>query len=134
MIDVGKMGDNEPRPSNQKRPREADYETNDEDDNARSHPNLKKLRWYVIVSDSESKSDELEYDKGKHSNYISGRKGSTSVGFNPFGDMGYPFKNLERAHKEQLQRAREEATRHPAKEGAESTGSNSRKVGELLED
>ena len=46
-----KMRDDEPGPSNQKCPRESDYEVDDEDSDARSHPNLKKPKQYVIISE-----------------------------------------------------------------------------------
>ena len=57
-----KMRDDEPGPSNQKRSREPDYNEDDEDSDARSHPNLKKPRRYVIVSDEEEEPSEPEDD------------------------------------------------------------------------
>ena len=36
------MRDEEPGPSSWKRPRESDYEVDNDDSDARSHPNLKK--------------------------------------------------------------------------------------------
>ena len=58
-----KIRDYEPGISNPKRPREPNYDADDEDSDARSHPNLKKPRSYVIVSDEEEEPGEPEDDK-----------------------------------------------------------------------
>ena len=63
------MRDDELGPSNRKCPREPDYDANDEDSEARSHPNLKKARRYIIVSDEEEEPDTPEDDKTKDPDY-----------------------------------------------------------------
>ena len=64
-----KMRDDELGPSNQKRPRESNYNADDEDSDARSHPNLKKARRYIIVSDEEEEPDTPEDDKTNDPDY-----------------------------------------------------------------
>ena len=63
------MRDDELGPSNRKRPREPDYNADDEDSDARSHPGLKKARHYVIVSDEEEEPDTPEDDKTRDPDY-----------------------------------------------------------------
>ena len=48
-----KIRDDELGLSNRKRPRESDYKADDKDTHARSHPNLKKPRRSIIMSDEE---------------------------------------------------------------------------------
>ena len=43
------MRDEEPGPFNRKRPRKPDYKAGNEDSDARSHPNMKKSKRYVIM-------------------------------------------------------------------------------------
>ena len=101
------MRDDEPGPSNQKRTREPGYDADDEDSDARSHPNLKKPRRYVIVSDKEEEPGELEDDQSRDPNY------------NPFFDEPL-FENLKK-------RTQEEAVRDPRVKKEKSTGSNAEK-------
>ena len=56
---VEKMVDDELDSSNQKCPRESDYEVDDEDSEARSHPTLKMPKQYIIISKEE------DYESGK---------------------------------------------------------------------
>ena len=63
------MRDEEPGLSNRKRPREPDYDADDEDSDARSHPDLRKARRYVIVSDEEEEPDTPEDDKTRDPDY-----------------------------------------------------------------
>ena len=100
-----KMRDDEPWPSNRKRPREPDYDANDEDSDARSHPNLKRSKRYVIVSDEEEELDTPEDDKNRDPDY------------NPF------FKNYDDLIQD-LRRKQEEAARDPRVKKEESTRSN----------
>lgn len=58
-----KMRNDEPGPSNWKRLRDSDYKADDNDNNARSYPNIKKPKRYVTISEEEDESDELEDDK-----------------------------------------------------------------------
>ena len=64
-----KMRDDEPGPSNRKRQREPDYDGDDKDSDARSHPNLKKTRRYVIVSDEGEEPDTPGDDKTRDPDY-----------------------------------------------------------------
>lgn len=64
-----KMRDDEPDSSKQKSPREAGYEVDDEDSDAKSYPNLKKLKRYIMVSEEEDKSGEQEDDKDRDPDY-----------------------------------------------------------------
>ena len=100
-----KMRDDEPGPSNRKRPREPDYDADDEDSDARSHPNLKKTRRYVIVSDEEEEPDTPEDDKTKDPDY------------NPF------FKDDDDLFQGPRGK-REEAAENPEMTKEESVGSN----------
>ena len=100
-----KMRDDEPGPSNRKRPREPDYDADDEDSDARSHPNLKKTRCYVIVSDEEEEPDTPEDDKTKDPDY------------NPF------FKDDDDLFQGPRGK-REEAAENPEMTKEESVGSN----------
>lgn len=81
------MRDNEPGPLKQKRLREVGHEADDEESDARSYPNLKKSRRYVIVLDSESESGELEDDKDKDPNYVPGGGKNKDEGY-PFQESG----------------------------------------------
>ena len=99
------MRDDEPGPSNRKRPREPDYDADDEDSDARSHPNLKKARRYVIVSDEEEEPDTPEDDKTRDPDY------------NPF------FKDDEELFR-YPKRKQEEVARDPRVKKEESIGSN----------
>ena len=100
-----KMRDDEPGPSNRKRPMEPNYDADDEDSNARSHPNLKKARRYVIVSDEEEELDTLEDDKNRDPDY------------NPF------FKDDNDLFRDP-RRKREEAAENQEMIKEESVGSN----------
>ena len=100
-----KMRDDEPGPSNRKRPREPDYDADDEDSDARSHPNLKKPRRYVIVSDEEEEPDTPKDDKTRDPDY------------NPF------FKDDNDLFRDPRKK-REEAARSPEMIKEESIGSN----------
>ena len=100
-----KMRDDEPGPSNRKRPREPDYDADDEDSDARSHPNLKKARRYVIVSDEEEEPDTPKDDKTKDPDY------------NPF------FKDDDDLFRDP-RRKQKEAARDPRVKEEESIGSN----------
>ena len=64
-----KIRDDELGPSNQKRPREAGYWVDDEDSNARSHPDLKMPKWYFIILKEEGESGELEDNEDWNPNY-----------------------------------------------------------------
>ena len=100
----GKMRDDEPGLSNWKRPREPDYDADDEDSDTRSYPNVKKPRHYIIVLDKEEEPDEPEDDRQRDPDY------------NPF--FGEPlFGDLKR-------RTHKEAARDPRVKREESTGSN----------
>ena len=57
------MGDDKLGLSNQKRPREPDYDADDEDRDARLHPDIKKPRRYVIVLDEEEQLGKPEDDQ-----------------------------------------------------------------------
>ena len=101
----GKMRDEEPGPSNRKRPREPDYDADDEDSDARSHPNLKKARRYIVVSDEEEEPDTPKDDKTRDPDY------------NPFfKDDGDLFRDPRRR--------REETAENPEMTKEESVGSN----------
>ena len=100
-----KMRDDEPGPSNRKRPREPDYDADDEDGDTRLHPNLKRPRRYVIVSDEEEELNEPEDNRQRDPDY------------NPFFDEPL-FGDLKR-------RTGKEVTRDPRVRKEESTGSNS---------
>ena len=64
------MRDDESGPSNQKRPRESDYEADDEDSDARLHPNLKRPKRYIIMSDEEEEEPgKPEDDKNQYPDY-----------------------------------------------------------------
>ena len=106
-----KMRDDEPDSSKQKSPREAGYEVDDEDSDAKSYPNWKKLKRYIMVSEEEDKSGEQEDDKDRDPDY------------NPFFDEDTLFWDPRRTH--------EEATQDPMKK-EESVTSNSAE--KLLED
>ena len=54
------MRDDEPGPSNQKHPRKSNYKVDNEDSDGRSHPNIKRPKRYVIVSDEEEEPSEPE--------------------------------------------------------------------------
>ena len=64
-----KMMENEAGPLDQKHSREAGYKADDEDSDAKSYPNLKKPRRYLIVSETEDEPDEPEDDKIRDFNY-----------------------------------------------------------------
>ena len=98
------MRDDKPGPSNRKRPKELDYDANDKDSDARSHPNLKKPRRYVIVSDEEEEPSEPEDDRGRDPDY------------NPFFDEPL-FGDLKK-------RTCKEAAKDPRVKEEESIGSN----------
>ena len=100
------MRDDELGPSNWKRPREPDYDADDEDSDARSHPNLKKSKQYVIVSDEEEEPDTPEDDKARDPDY------------NPF------FDNYDDLIRDPRKRTRKEAARDPRVKEEESVGSN----------
>lgn len=57
-----RMRDDELGLFNWKRPRSAGYKADDEDSDARLHPNLKRPKRYVIVSNEEEKPSEPEDD------------------------------------------------------------------------
>ena len=63
------MGDDEPGPSNPKWPRELCYQADDDNSNARLHPNLKKPKRYIIVLDEEEERGEPEDDKNWDPDY-----------------------------------------------------------------
>lgn len=96
---------------NQKRLREADYEADDDDSNARSHLSLKKAKRYVIISKEKDELGEQEDDENWDPDY------------NPFFDQDTLFWDPRRAY--------EEATRSP-KKTEESVAFNSAE--KLLED
>lgn len=92
-------------PSNWKRPTTTGYKADDEDSNTMSHPNSKRPRRNVIVSDEEEEPSEPENDKNREQDY------------NPFFNEPL-FGDLER-------RTREEAARGPKVE-EESIAFNSK--------
>ena len=98
------MRDEEPGPSNRKRPREPDYEADDEDSDARSHPKVKEPKHHAIVSDEEEEPSEPEDDRDQDPDY------------NPFVN--------EEALPQDPRRKREEAARSPKMTKEESIGSN----------
>lgn len=63
----------------------------DEDGDARLHPNLKKPKRYIIVSEKEDESGETEDDKGQDPNY------------NLFFDEDTLFQDPRRTHKKATQ-------------------------------
>ena len=129
------MRDDEPGPSNRKRGREPDYEADDEESDARSHPHVKKSKRYVIVSESEEETEEPEDDKKKDPDYIPRKKDDEDEDYDDlFKDEGYPFKKLQRAYDEQLRRERENLSRQLTEDKEESIGSNLKKEEEPQED
>lgn len=80
------MRDDKPGPSNQKRPKESDYEADEKYSDARLHPNLKRPKHYVIVSDMEEEPSEPEDDRNQDPDY------------NPFFDEPL-FRDLKKTHK-----------------------------------
>ena len=100
------MRDDVSGPPNRKRQRESDYEVDDKDSDARSHPNRKKPKRYVIMSDEEEELSQPEDDPSRDPDY------------NPFFDEPL-FGDLKR-------RTHEEATSGPKMKEEESTGSNSK--------
>ena len=57
------MRGHKPGPSNWKCPRDIGYEVDNDDSDVKLHPNLKKPKQYVIVSEEEDELGELEDDK-----------------------------------------------------------------------
>ena len=54
---------------------------------------MKKQRRYVITSESEDESEELDDDKGKDLDHASERE-SAGFNYNPFKNEGCPFRKL----------------------------------------
>lgn len=102
-----KMRDDELGPSTQKRPRDTGYGADDDDSDARLHPNLKKSRCYKIVSDEEEEPSMPEDDKTKDPDY------------NPF------FKNFDDLFRDPKRR-QEEAAKNPEMTKEENIGSNAK--------
>ena len=48
---------------------ESDYEVDDEDSDARSHPNLKRPKQYVVIWDEEEEIMETEDDQDRDLDY-----------------------------------------------------------------
>ena len=99
------MTDDEQGSSNRKHLRESDYKADDEDSDGRSHPNEKKSKRYIIVSDEEEEPDELEGDW------------NWDLEYNPFFDEPL-FRDLIKTQKEVAQR--------PPMKKVESIESNSK--------
>ena len=86
-----KMRDGELGQSNRNRPREPKYKADDEDSDARLHPNQKRLKRYIIVSDEKKKEpgepkDNQEWDPD----------------YNPFFD-GPLFQDPRKTYKKAIQ-------------------------------
>lgn len=100
------MRDDKSGPPNWKRRTKSDYEADDKNSDARSHPNLKRPKRYVIMSDKEEELSQPEDDQ------------SRDLYYNPFFDE-HLFGDLKR-------RTRKEATRGQKMKEEESMGSKSK--------
>lgn len=65
------MRDDELGPSNRKCPRESNYEVDNEDSDARSHPNVKRPKQYIIISNEEEEPGKPEDNREWDSDYNS---------------------------------------------------------------